>query len=127
MTQHLHDRVDELEEEVRQLRSAVQAESDDTDKYRMTFELTHAQSIMLDLLMRRPVATAEALAQVLPKVKPKSDMRDDGPLIKAHKCHLAKKLKPYGFEIKTLPGRGYYLHPDMKEKIKERVGGYCQN
>lgn len=114
--QQLRERVEELEEEVRQLRADI-APTDGT----FAQILTRQQTALLKSILSRKVASYQYIDQVLAG-HGYSGRRDGEELeqlrskVSIHK--LRKRLKPYGIKIKTWTRVGYYMDDENKAKLK---------
>lgn len=81
--------------------------------------LTGAQTRVFGVLMAREVATKDALmAGIYADVT-----RDaaEAKIVDVFVCHIRRKLKPFGFSVETLWGRGYFLKPETKAAVRERL------
>ena len=115
--QRLRDRLAELEEELRQLRADI-APKDDS----FAGILTRQQVALLKSIRSRDFASYEYIDQVL--AGQGYSVRGDGEFLeqlrsKVSIYNLRKKLKPYGIEIKTWRGIGYYLDDENEAKLKQ--------
>jgi hypothetical protein len=113
----LRERIEELEEEIRQLRADI-APTDDT----FAGVLTRQQVALLKSIRNRNVASYQYVDQVL--AGQGNFGRGDGE--EAEKLRskvsiykLRKKLVPYGIKIKTWRSIGYYLDDENKAKLKQ--------
>ena len=115
--QKLRDRIEELEEEIRQLRADI-APTEDT----FTGVLTRQQVALLKSIRNRKIASYQYIDQVL--AGQGNFGRGDGQELEQLRSKVAiynlrQRLKPYGIEIKTWRGVGYYLDDENKAKLKE--------
>jgi hypothetical protein len=113
----LRERIEELEEEIRHFRADI-APTDDT----FAGILTRQQVALLKSIRNRNVASYQYIDQVL--AGQGYSGRGDGEALeqlrsKVSIYNLRKRLKPYGIEIKTWRGIGYYLDDDNKAKLKQ--------
>lgn len=114
--QQLKDRIAELEEEIRQIR----ADMVQTDATFLAI-LSHHQMKMLRGIMSRTVADyafLDRLTEDSDKYNRHTDNEHEVLRGKVAIWKLRKKLKPYGIEIKTWRGIGYYLDDENKAKLK---------
>jgi hypothetical protein len=114
--QRLRERVEELEEELRQLRKDI-APTDDS----FAGILTRQQVALLNSIRNRKVASYEYIDQVL--AGQGYSVRSDGQELeqlrsKVSIYNLRKRLKPYGIKIKTWIRVGYYMEDEDKAKLK---------
>lgn len=115
--QKLRDRIEELEEEIRQLRADI-APTEDT----FAGVLTRQQVALLKSIRNRKIASYQYIDQVL--AGQGNFGRGDGQELEQLRSKVAiynlrQRLKPYGIEIKTWRGVGYYLDDENKAKLKE--------
>jgi len=113
----LRERIEELEEEIRQLR----ADMVQTDPFLMGI-LTRQESIVMRGILSRKVASYVYLDQLT--MESCRLGRYDTSIHAQLRCKVAiykirNKLKPYGIEIKTWRGIGYYLDDENKAKLKQ--------
>lgn len=102
----LRDRVDELEETVRQLR-ALASEARPLPQW--VPYLTRREETMLRLFLARESVSIEAMETVIHDGDAKSYN-----LLSVYVFKLRSKLAKFGVTIKTLHGRGYSLTPESK-------------
>jgi DNA-binding response OmpR family regulator len=113
----LRERIEELEEEIRQLR----ADMVQTDATFMGV-LTRQQIALLNGIYNRKVANYQYIDQVMAANGNfnRCDAKDlEKPRSKVAIHNLRKRLKPHGIEIKTWRGVGYYLDDENKAKLKQ--------
>jgi hypothetical protein len=113
----LRERIEELEEEIRQLRADI-APTDDT----FAGILTRQQVALLKSIRNRNVASYQYIDQVLAGqgYSGRGDGEETEKLrSKVSIYNLRKRLRPYGIEIKTWPNIGYYLDDENKAKLKQ--------
>lgn len=109
----LRDRVFELEEEVRQLRSMLKPLCD--ERLPLQWHLTPAEERLLLVLARAPEGymSLEALRRAI-TVDPHA-----GPNgVRVRVSRLRKTLGVHGVKIYTRWGGGYYLPPDSRELVR---------
>jgi hypothetical protein len=117
LVRQLRERVEELEEEIRQLR----ADMVQTDPFLMGI-LTRQESIVMRGILSRKVASYVYLDQLtmescrLGRYGEEVNMR---VRCKVAIYKIRNKLKPYGIQIKTWIGIGYYLDDENKAKLKQ--------
>jgi hypothetical protein len=115
--QRLRERVEELEEELRQLRADI-APKDDS----FAGILTRQQVALLKSIRNRDFASYEYIDQVL--AAQGYSGRGEGEVLeqlrsKVSIYNLRKRLKPYGIKIKTWKNFGYYMDDENKAKLKQ--------
>ena len=113
----LREQVAELKEELRQLREDI-APTDDT----FAGVLTRQQVALLMSIQNRKIASYPYIDQVL--AGQGNFGRGNGEETeqlrsKVSIYNLRQRLKPYGIEIKTWRGVGYYLDDENKAKLKQ--------
>jgi DNA-binding response OmpR family regulator len=113
----LKERIETLEEEIRQLRE----DSANIDSI-FTGVLSRQQLALLMAINKRPLATYAYLDHVTENHGKYN--RYEGEMHQTLRTKVAvwklrQKLKPYGIEIKTWRGVGYYLDDANKEKLKQ--------
>jgi len=113
----LRERIEELEEEVRQLREDMVQ----TDATFMGI-LTRQEEIILRGIYSRKIAGYVYLDQLT--IESCRFGRYGEEVNMRLRCKVAiykirNKLKPYGIEIKTWRGIGYYLDDENKAKLKQ--------
>ena len=116
LVRDLRDRIAELEEEVRQLREDT-VHVDGT----LAAILSRQQLALLLAINKRPMATYSYLDHVSEDHGKYN--RYEGEMhqtlrTKVAVWNLRQRLKPYGIEIKTWRGVGYYLDDENKAKLK---------
>ena len=114
--QQLRDRIAELEEEIRQLR-------EDNQHISGTFVgiLTRQHEALLMGIYKRDVAPFAYLDRITEDFGKYN--RYEGEMHQTLRTKVAvwklrQRLKPYGIEIKTWRGVGYYLDDENKAKLK---------
>ena len=113
----LRERIETLEEEIRQFHE----DSADIDSI-FTGVLSRQQLALLMAINKRPLAPYSYLDHVTEdhgKYNRYEGAMHQTLRTKVAVWKLRKKLKPYGIEIKTWRGVGYYLDDANKEKLKQ--------
>ena len=116
----LRERIEMLEEEIRQFHE----DSADIDSI-FTGVLSRQQLALLMAINKRPLAPYSYLDHVTEdhgKYNRYEGAMHQTLRTKVAVWKLRKKLKPYGIEIKTWRGVGYYLDDDNKAKLKQLMG-----
>jgi hypothetical protein len=116
LVQELRDRIETLEEEIRQLH-------EDATAVDGTFAcvLSRQQLALLMAISKRPLTTYAYLDHVTEDYGKYN--RYEGEMHQTLRTKVAvwklrQRLKPYGIEIKTWRGVGYYLDDENKAKLK---------
>ncbi|EKS37786.1 helix-turn-helix domain-containing protein [Afipia clevelandensis] len=112
---NIHERVEYLEEENRQLRQSIAGMKHDFPR---EWGLTGAEQRALNCLYtgQNFFRQEEAI-----RFAASNGNATDRDLVKVYICKLRKKLKPYGIEIKTVWGEGYELTPESGSLIKNTL------
>ena len=116
----LRERIETLEEEIRQFHE----DSADIDSI-FTGVLSRQQLALLMAINKRPLAPYSYLDHVTEdhgKYNRYEGAMHQTLRTKVAVWKLRKKLKPYGIEIKTWRGVGYYLDDANKAKLKKLMG-----
>ena len=116
----LRERIETLEEEIRQFHE----DSADIDSI-FTGVLSRQQLALLMAINKRPLAPYSYLDHVTEdhgKYNRYEGAMHQTLRTKVAVWKLRQKLKPYGIEIKTWRGVGYYLDDDNKAKLKQLMG-----
>ena len=116
LVRELRDRIATLEEEIRQLREDT-VHVDGT----LAAILSRQQLALLLAINKRPMATYSYLDHVSEDHGKYN--RYEGEMHQTLRTKVAvwkmrQRLKPYGIEIKTWRGVGYYLDDENKAKLK---------
>ena len=115
----LRERIEELEEEVRQLRSDMVP----TDATFLGF-LTRNETTLLMGIYSRPVADYAYLDRITEnpdKYSRYTDINHESLRARVSVWKLRKKMRMLGIEIKTWRGIGYYLDDENKAKLKQMM------
>lgn len=116
---HVDDRIEALEGEIEQLRDRVgvlEAALIGVELPPIEWCLTGAEARVLGCLMQRELATKEQLFAATT-----TDMVDDDREIKivdVFVCKLRKKLVPFGIQIETRWGEGYFINAATKRAVR---------
>ncbi len=93
---------------------------EDNDRLQLScaryFGTTKQQSAILAMLLKRSEATKVQLHQVIERDRPNAKDQTDIKLVDVLICILRRKLKPFGFAIKTMWGTGYLM--EAKDRAK---------
>lgn len=114
----LRRRIEELEEQVRQLRGTLRPAT----RFIPDWRLHPAEMRLLALLYDRGTVTwAQAEHAVMREEKSEEDYDDIKNLAKTTLCHLRAKLKPLGIIIGKTWNVGPYLDTENKAKVKAGI------
>lgn len=86
------------------------------------FRLTKCEASIFSLLVRRPEATKAQLHTVAHEARDPQSETTDPKIVDVFICHLRKKLKGSGVEIKTLWGRGYCIELPVRKLAYQLLG-----
>jgi hypothetical protein len=122
--QSLRDRIDYLEEEIRQLREQIAPEN---NPFLGKFDLTRQQAAMLLCLYKSDIATTENLDAVTLTYAHKYTIRaSDDSLVnlrtKVIIFKLRQKLKDHGVTFRCVWGIGYSMDGENKAKLRKLMG-----
>lgn len=109
---HLRDRIEELEEEVRQLKADAKAIS-----FPYEWRLTAAQARLLRRMYELPGAFI-TLPQAYDALRLWADGDSERNLVRSQICKMRPKLAPFGIEIRKRWGEGYDLPESTVANIK---------
>ncbi|MEO0870964.1 MAG: helix-turn-helix domain-containing protein [Pseudomonadota bacterium] len=119
MTDLLRQRVDALEIENNELRETIRQLEEqlfnDAWFAPIEFCLTPAEASYLAALMGATRCTKDMLLMASRRTDDDVEIK----IVDVFICKLRKKLKPFGIEIKTDWGRGYYLTAEMKTRVSD--------
>lgn len=118
----LEDENETLRERVRQLEEAL--------GWRLTvpviFGLSDHESRILGALLTREMMSRVQILDALYGHKPGGD-EPEMKIVDVYVCKARAKLKPFGVEISTKWGSGYYLTKDAKAKVAEYLAAEVGN
>jgi len=114
--QQLHDRIAELEEEIRQLRTDMIP----TDATFLDFLSKHQMKLLLGIYSRQiaDYAYLDRISEQGDRYNRYTDINHEALRNRVSIWKLRKKMRKYGIEIKTWRGIGYYLDDENKAKLK---------
>lgn len=81
------------------------------------FQLTAKETRVLGVLMARDIATREAI--MLGLYAGRSTDEAEIKIVDVFVCKMRRKLKPFGIDIKTKWGMGFFLETAQKRQIKD--------
>jgi biotin operon repressor len=117
LVQELRDRIAELEEEVRQLRTDMLP----TDATFLNV-LSKQELTILMGIYRREIADyvyLDRITEKLDRYNRYTDIHHELLRSRVSVWKLRQKMRKYGIEIKTWRGVGYYLDDENKAKLKQ--------
>ena len=109
----MRERIDELEEQVRQLKERAHGSVD--LKYMVAFGISREESRMLQLLMREVGVSIATWASA------HQDLEQPMKLINKRVHDIRRKLKKHDIKIETIWGEGYRMPPAYREKVRAIV------
>lgn len=115
---HCRDRVDELEDEVRQLK--VLAFGKDLNPPSQ-WRLTSRETVLIRLLALHDRVRAESFLTAMTDIV--WDYDPEPKIFDVYICKLRKKLAPFGVEIVTHWGAGYAIEEPIRGKVKAAMSG----
>lgn len=107
----MKERIEELEEENRQLRALLTPRLAD----HIDIPLTASQRAILDVIVAHPFASYEMLLSALEHLIPHGERLES--IVKVHMHRLRAKLKPFDVRIRVVYTEGYYMSPEDKAKL----------
>lgn len=105
-----YDRIDELEEEVRQLRELLAGDVDVLPYERMTPQSRR----VLNCLMRNQTANRDQLYYAMHGFEPEADPKGVDVIL----TRTRKTLRQYGVEIQHITAHVWAITPEDKEKLR---------
>jgi|HubBroStandDraft_6_1064221.scaffolds.fasta_scaffold1252474_2 two-component system cell cycle response regulator CtrA len=81
------------------------------------WRLTGREAQVFGLLMRHSVCPRERIFAAIWGY----DSEVDGKIVDVTVCHLRRKLRPLGLEIRTEYGVGYFLTPDGRRRARAMI------
>jgi len=108
---HLRDRIEELEETVRQLRTASQEQAPLPEWLPY---LTKKEEGVLRLFIARDTVTMDAMIVLLGDVT-----SYDSNLLRVYVYNLRRKLGPFGVTFETYRSRGYRMSAESKALLSQ--------
>lgn len=114
------DRVAALEAENERLRDEIEMLREaliSPDYMPLEFCLTGKEAAVLGHLLARDLGTKRSIMAALYAVHADGD-EPEIKIVDVFVCKLRKKVLPFGIEIGTRWGEGYFLPPEMKVKLR---------
>jgi two-component system cell cycle response regulator CtrA len=112
--QQLREENDLLKEQIAYLTSALMG----SDVLPLEWNLTESEERVMRVMISREFATKEAISAAL--YWDKDEPSDAIKTIDVMVCRIRRKLKPYGIDIKTHWGRGFYLPAEIRRQYREQ-------
>lgn len=106
------DQIEELREQVRQLRAALGVARRWPDDWR----LTRSETVMLGVLVARDMATKNTLVVALGLDRAE---RPSDKLVEVHLSRLRRKVKARGIHIRNRVGTGWFLSREDRARLRE--------
>jgi DNA-binding winged helix-turn-helix (wHTH) protein len=116
-----YERLEELEEENRQLRERIARLEGRSklERARQAFGLTKKQAGLLVLLINRGIADHGQCLEAVYDDREQEAMSDGGYFaLNSLMRHLRAGLKPHGISIRTLYGHGWDMSQDNRAKVR---------
>lgn len=125
------ERIEELEEEVRQLRSGVHPDYPQAIK-QLPINLTGMERHAFAQLLAAPpshIVTRRQLekAALSSENAHKNEYNERGNMASVIVHHLRRKLGPFGISIRNAWGQGYFIDRESREKWSDVVDGFLRS
>lgn len=114
LNEKLREENETLKEQVAYLEAALMGK----DELPLEWHLTPTQERIMRVCLTREVATKEAIATALYWDKPEPAEAINN--INVHMVRIRRKLKPFGIEIKTRWGKGFYVPAETRDRFRTR-------
>lgn len=88
------------------------------------FKMTRLQVAVFIALLRRPQITKAQVHAAIEGTRLLAQEQTDPKMIDVVICHIRKKLRPFGVELKTIWGQGYTISAAEREKACAMLAGY---
>lgn len=108
----LEDENEELRERIRMLEAMMGFTFDAP----LQFGMTAKESKIFGVLLKRDLATKQHIMDVLYSTMP--DKEPDMKIVDVFVCKMRAKIKPFGVEVSTSWGRGWYMTAENKAKAR---------
>ena len=90
------------------------------------FKMTRLQASVFVAIIRKPEITKDQIHAAIESTRnPLSDPTDQ-KMIDVVICHIRKKIKGHGIELRTRWGQGYTLHHSERDKVLALLDQYFQ-
>lgn len=114
----LHDEIDELQERIRQLEDMLSGPTGEFGWAHLA-ALSRQQQRIFNCLMRHDYPSKEMLHQAAQRP---DGLEYSGPtVVNVQICRMRPALKEIGVTIHCKYGRGHYITPEDKEKVRRHV------
>ncbi len=90
------------------------------------FKMTRLQAAVFVAIIRRPEITKDQVHTAIEATRSPNADPTDQKMIDVVICHIRKKTKDYGIELRTVWGQGYMLAHSEREKVLALLGSYFQ-
>jgi two-component system, cell cycle response regulator CtrA len=110
----------ELEEAKARIRS-LEAELGVSTPVPLSFGLTGAQTCVMGIILKRPLATKNALMTGLYHARSAEAEVPAEKIVDVIVCHVRRKVAPFGIEIETIWGQGWRMSDDHKQRVHDLV------
>lgn len=111
----LREENETLKEQIAYLQAALMG----PEELPIEWKLTKTEQRIVRVCLARELATKEAIATAL--YWDKDEPADGMSNINVHMSKIRRKLKPFGIEIKTSWGKGFYVPSEIREQFRSRV------
>lgn len=111
----LKDRIEELEEEIADLRKLLAI--DESADWLMKAGFSPAESRMLSMMLAKDIVSRRQLAYAATPTTGRHELASDS-MVGVHLHAINRKLRPLGVSYTTIHGRGVYLSPQAKAVIR---------
>lgn len=81
------------------------------------FKMTRLQAIVFLTLLRRNEVTKAQLHNAIENNRPENSDPTEQKMVDVVICHIRRRLKPDGIDIKTIWGVGYSISPDHRSRV----------
>lgn len=90
------------------------------------FGTTKQQSLVLATLLKRSEVTKVQFHQVIEQHRIGADEETNIKLVDVIICILRRKLRKHDYDIETMWGRGYFMHPAQRHRIAAVLETFMQ-
>lgn len=90
------------------------------------FRMTRLQVAVFLALLRRPQITKAQVHAAIENTRALAPEETDPKMIDVVICHIRKKIRPHGVELKTVWGQGYTIAAAERDKVMALLSGYLQ-
>lgn len=114
LNRKLREENEALREQIAYLQAALMG----PEELPLEWGLTKTEQRIVRVCLTRDIATKEAIATAL--YWDKDEPEDAISNIRVHLSKIRRKLKPFGIEIKTSWGNGFYVPSGIRERFQSR-------